>query len=41
MSTQEIQNAIQAELDITPSYYDFKVRSSEKNQELWQVSVLY
>lgn len=39
MSVSEIRDAIIAEIEATPSYYDFKVVHSEKDGALWKIQV--
>lgn len=39
MSILDIRSAINAELEATPQYYDFKVERSERDGRLWRVSV--
>ena len=39
MSISDIRSAISAELDATPEYYAFKVQRSERDGQLWRVTV--
>ncbi len=39
MSIRDIQEAIRAELDETPSYYDFQVQNFQKDSDLWSRKV--
>lgn len=39
MSISDIRSAISAELEATPEYYDFKVQHSERDGNLWRVTV--
>ncbi|MBK1615531.1 DNA helicase [Rubrivivax gelatinosus] len=39
MSLAEIRSALAAELEATPSYYDFKVRQLEREGTLWRVTL--
>jgi hypothetical protein len=39
MSIRDIQEAIRAELDETPSYYDFQVQNFQKDGDLWRIEI--
>ncbi|HOW75521.1 MAG TPA: hypothetical protein P5102_05585 [Candidatus Competibacteraceae bacterium] len=39
MSIRDIQEAIRAELDETPSYYDFQVQNFQKDSDLWRIMI--
>ncbi|MBK8754665.1 MAG: DUF1566 domain-containing protein [Candidatus Competibacteraceae bacterium] len=39
MSIRDIQEAIRAELEETPRYYDFRVQSAQKDGELWRIVI--